>query len=453
MAVLYDLGGISSASAQPLPFTLSRGTVPNDNYTGALAAGADGQAGWRNGRATFYDGPAYFTNAYISRGVGAFGTVIYGSCGYFETRDGAAEPTYQDLAFGPVNVAALADVDPDYPGSCGRCYEVRCKPGLVPGNGSQPQPVDIHSPNYLAGVNSTVKDTYGRSYPGNAAEAQGFNDVDCWNASTVVHIVDNCPAFQNKSGGLNQQQVCNSDTYHFDLSFYAFEQLAHPIYGSMGLEFRPMDCYTNTPFNFTGGAGGPYFVNTTGFLPGYINSTIYGDRVETGWSWNPYYLHSSEFWRPGAGVNGSNATCVTVATRAQYNQPGTGGGGLTFTCRECSKPGYQPFGVNNQLQFWVRSNSSGIPSDPREQTYPKGSLPNLSVSLNNADNGQSCNAAPHLASTPQYQVGGPLLLLQFGGKRCRQPLVKSGARLELRWRFWPHLELNGASRRAAALAI
>ncbi len=30
-------------------------------------------------------------------------------------------------------VAAAADTNPDYPGSCGRCYEVRCKSGLVYG--------------------------------------------------------------------------------------------------------------------------------------------------------------------------------------------------------------------------------------------------------------------------------------------------------------------------------
>ncbi|KAK9823593.1 hypothetical protein WJX72_004108 [[Myrmecia] bisecta] len=347
--------------------------------------------GWRDGRATFYGAPSYFSHAYISRGAGAFGEIAYGSCGYFETREGVAEPQDQDLPYGTGNVAALANVDPDYPGSCGRCYEVRCKPGLVPGSGGKPLPVDVHSPDYLAGVNPNVKDTVGRTYPGNAAEPQALNDVVCWNSTSpvIVRIVDNCPALQDKNGVLVSQTLCNSDVYHLDLSFFAFEQLAHPVYGTVDLEFRPVDCYTHTPLSF---------------LPGFTNSTIYGDRVETGWSWNPYFLHNSEFWRPGAGINGSNATCVTVATRGQYNQPGSGDGGLSLSCRNCSEPGYQPFAVNNQLDFWVRSNSSGSPDDLRERTYPKGSVPNLSVSLNNPERNQNCNTAVHLTSSQQYQV-------------------------------------------------
>jgi hypothetical protein len=46
-------------------------------------------------------------------------------------------------------VAALADADPDYPGSCGRCYEVRCRPGLV--LGADDRPKSINDFYYLAG--------------------------------------------------------------------------------------------------------------------------------------------------------------------------------------------------------------------------------------------------------------------------------------------------------------
>lgn len=35
-------------------------------------------------------------------------------------------------------VAAIADVNPDFPGSCGRCYEVRCANGLVLANDHKP---------------------------------------------------------------------------------------------------------------------------------------------------------------------------------------------------------------------------------------------------------------------------------------------------------------------------
>jgi cullin-associated NEDD8-dissociated protein 1 len=56
-----------------------------------------------------------------------------------------------------------ADTNFDYPGSCGRCYEVRCKSGLVEDRGA---PVSIEQFYYLAKVNSNVQDTYGRSFPG-----------------------------------------------------------------------------------------------------------------------------------------------------------------------------------------------------------------------------------------------------------------------------------------------
>ena len=36
---------------------------------------------------------------------------------------------------------------------------------------------------------------------------------------------------------------------------------------------RPVDCYTKVPLDY---------------LPGYINETIYGDNIETGWAWYPF---------------------------------------------------------------------------------------------------------------------------------------------------------------------
>ena len=47
---------------------------------------------------------------------------------------------------------------------------------------------------------------------------------------------------------------------------------------------RPVDCYTHEPLVF---------------LPGFVNSTIYGDQVETGWTYGPYFLHSANFWLQG----------------------------------------------------------------------------------------------------------------------------------------------------------
>ena len=70
---------------------------------------------------------------------------------------------------------------------------------------------------YLAGVNSTVKDSYGRSFPGNPLESVNEQFVRCWNAtdnngttpSVTVHIVDNCPAVQEKPEGLVSFMRCS----------------------------------------------------------------------------------------------------------------------------------------------------------------------------------------------------------------------------------------------------
>jgi hypothetical protein len=51
----------------------------------------------------------------------------------------------------------------------------------------------------------------------------------------------------------------------------------------MMTEFRPVDCFTKQPLTFE---------------PGYVNQSIYGDRVETGWSWNPYNQNTDQFWAP-----------------------------------------------------------------------------------------------------------------------------------------------------------
>ena len=68
-----------------------------------------------------------------------------------------------------------------------------------------------------------------------------------------------------------------------DLSYWGFEQLAHPLNGIMMTEFRPVSCDTHQPLQFN---------------PGFINSTIYGDKVETGWAWFPYKQNTDNFWLP-----------------------------------------------------------------------------------------------------------------------------------------------------------
>lgn len=59
-------------------------------------------------------------------------------------------------------------------------------------------------------------------------------------------------------------------------------QLAHPLYGIMMLDFRPVDCISRQPL---------------ALVPGYISNTVYGDRVETGWAWFPYRQSAAQFWQ------------------------------------------------------------------------------------------------------------------------------------------------------------
>ena len=62
-----------------------------------------------------------------------------------------------------------------------------------------------------------MKDSYGRSFPGNPLESVNEQFVRCWNAtdnngttpSVTVHIVDNCPAVQEKPEGLVSFMRCS----------------------------------------------------------------------------------------------------------------------------------------------------------------------------------------------------------------------------------------------------
>lgn len=160
-------------------------------------------------------------------------------------------------------------------------------------------------------------------------------------------------------------------------SYWAFEQLAHPINGLIAVESRSVDCDTGEPL-----PRDSYNVNT---------SVIYSDRTEAGWGWNPYFQSDTQYWAPGqgawsrgrgrrcdagagvvvvggdipawmihnssflccappparTGLGGSNATCVRVAA----------GGGLNFAAANAS-----PFRGAQKLSFWVRGANGGVPT-------------------------------------------------------------------------------------------
>lgn len=111
------------------------------------------------------------------------------------------------------------DTNWDYDGSCGRCYEVRCKSGLVMDRGA---PLNISKLYYMAGVDASVKDTYGRSFPGNAREKDWLQAVKCWNdsSSIFVRVGDSCPCQQKKGNKTEPQFMCCGGANHMDLSFW-----------------------------------------------------------------------------------------------------------------------------------------------------------------------------------------------------------------------------------------
>lgn len=99
-------------------------------------------------------------------------------------------------------------------GSCGRCYEVRCRNGVV--LGFDDKPVSTGEFFVLEEVDPTVLDTRGRPFPGNQGKGQQQQVVQCWNASSsiVVTIIDSCPAVQIKEENVSvPQRWCLGDQW------------------------------------------------------------------------------------------------------------------------------------------------------------------------------------------------------------------------------------------------
>ncbi|WIA22297.1 hypothetical protein OEZ85_004615 [Tetradesmus obliquus] len=111
----------------------------------APTANAGDYDGWSQGRATFYGG---------SDGM----SIHQGSC-MFGNIDGNKGTGW--------DIAAISDKASDYAGSCGRCYEVACRPTHIrDGYGSSMD--RTHSCNGQSSVIVTVTDTCPCYYPSNA---------------------------------------------------------------------------------------------------------------------------------------------------------------------------------------------------------------------------------------------------------------------------------------------
>lgn len=137
---------------------------------------------WKKGRATWYNHPGQ------------------GSCGYGKLQ---GVEGYK-ANFGIDSVAALPDVHPDFRGSCGLCYEVKCR--------------GIRAISSSGQVNLPREDA-------------------CYNESMsiIVKVVDTCPCSGN-------EEWCCGDMDHLDLSEQAFGRLADPGKGIIGLSYRSVPC-------------------------------------------------------------------------------------------------------------------------------------------------------------------------------------------------------------------
>ncbi|GIL82480.1 hypothetical protein Vretifemale_11295, partial [Volvox reticuliferus] len=218
-------------------------------------------------------------------------------------------------------------------------------------------------------------DDMGRTFPGNPAEKDGYVYVKCWDPekSVRVHVVDICPCWYSPKGQqpYEQPSCCfknstnpRSGQHEMDLSFWVYEQLAHPMYPEMMLNIRPVDCYS--------GAALPT-------SPGYINrDTLYDNMVTTGWSWFPYMTptHNFNVTAPGWGLGGSAAACAEISP----------GGGMTWWCRGCYREGYQPFNGAASISFWLRDR------------YNPGNVPPLKVVVAQQEDDTYCPGEAYLTS-------------------------------------------------------
>ncbi|KAF5842724.1 RlpA-like double-psi beta-barrel-protein domain-containing protein-containing protein [Dunaliella salina] len=141
---------------------------------------------WKEGRATYF-------------GDGAW-PIHIGGCNY--------DYLWKDEGTG-YDVVALANTHPEYVGSCGGCWEVRCK-------------------------NGWTKDFYGEYFD----RSYSCHDES---ASVIVRNVDTCKCHYPPNEPSNKRWCCG-DMDHLDLSRWAFEKLAELRWGVIKLEYRAVPC-------------------------------------------------------------------------------------------------------------------------------------------------------------------------------------------------------------------
>eukprot|EP01025_Chloroclados_australasicus_P038219 TRINITY_DN391_c0_g2_i1.p1 TRINITY_DN391_c0_g2~~TRINITY_DN391_c0_g2_i1.p1 ORF type:complete len:427 (-),score=42.61 TRINITY_DN391_c0_g2_i1:1719-2912(-) len=316
---------------------------------------------WTVGRATFYGNEPWLWS------------IHYGSCGYGYLCP--EEGTGWD-------VAALADVHPEYSGSCGRCYEVQCNP-------------------------TYFTDGYGQTL-------DRINVCRDSGASVVVTITDTCPCIYATNAYSNKRWCCG-DMNHFDLSVWAFEKLAEHRWGVIGLKYRQVACdyqpskvaqvppegpfWGEEPeaygqscpkYNF------PVYGQTPTFTPVTANdetaatgttptttyeqkeTTLYGENGEGTFAlsnWN------ADVWEiPGAGVNGGHGICGKVYPGGAISLQGARGS----------------FNDHMMVEFWTRTDEGVANAAINIQGSSRGCHPLMF---------QKLQAAEHQDGYSRFTVG------------------------------------------------
>lgn len=97
----------------------------------------------------------------------------------------------------------------------------------------------MRSTYYLPRLGSKeLKDPEGREWPGVPQDKEKellWTSCRDENQSIIITIVDSCPCVYK--GGRKQPHCCGPID-HIGLSFWAFNKLAHPLYGLMMMEYR-----------------------------------------------------------------------------------------------------------------------------------------------------------------------------------------------------------------------
>ena len=397
----------------------------------AVAAQPPAKEGdWITGRATFFSAPAEFKQACRapSRALTTqhrvhvcclltlpmpfslqrqsqheFGHLYSGACEYTNVPPGAGvQRTDADVAFPIDEVAALGENSPDFKqGPCGRCYEVRCRTGNVLWDYNCRSCTEQLGGTLLGDVTPDWKDYKNRSFPGypdaRSPPYQGHAKMtyaQCWDESAppiFVRVIDICPCNRPpQQGGRNQ--ACCTTAPHIDLSYWAFEKLAHPLYGDMTIQFRPVDCNTRQPLASSGLANA-----TSGGVLGGATSSVYDGEPQRGWGITSNKIDWLNLTLPASGLSATskpypgvrNATCAQIS----------GAGGLFgFYCVKCR----DVFTDAIKLSIRDAKQQSGDPTG--------GAVPPLRVVVSKRDYNATggggevyCDAKPQLSDA--YKTG------------------------------------------------